>query len=106
MLLPIRQTQFFFQGHSFLAESGEDYSMSGDCLILALDEGTTSARALLFNHEAEVLSSGQYKIRQCYPRPGWVEQDPVDIWRAQLRAVRKAMRDAKIDPSRIAAAGI
>ena len=80
--------------------------MPGHGFILALDEGTTSARALMLNHDAEVLSSGQFKIRQHYPRPGWVEQDPRDIWGAQLRAAKKAIRDAKIDPSHIAALGI
>ncbi len=80
--------------------------MPGDGFVLALDEGTTSARALLLNRGAEVLSSGQFKIRQHYPRPGWVEQDPRDIWRAQLRAARKAIMEAKIDPARIAALGI
>jgi glycerol kinase len=80
--------------------------MPGDGFVLALDEGTTSARALLINHKADVVSSGQFKIRQYYPQPGWVEQDPVDIWRAQLRAARKAIREAKIDPSRIVALGI
>ncbi|MCX6647971.1 MAG: glycerol kinase GlpK [Candidatus Bathyarchaeota archaeon] len=80
--------------------------MPRDGFILALDEGTTSARALLLNHEAEVLSSGQFKIRQFYPKPGWVEQDPRAIWGAQLRAARKAIRGAKISPGTIAAVGI
>jgi glycerol kinase len=80
--------------------------MSGEGYILALDEGTTSARAQLLNHEAEVISSGQFKIRQLYPQPGWVEQDPRDIWGAQLRAARKAIRSAKIGPGDIAAVGI
>ena len=80
--------------------------MPGDGFVLALDEGTTSARAILLDHEAELISSGQFKIRQYYPQPGWVEQDPVDIWRAQLRAARKAIRATNIDPSQIAALGI
>jgi len=80
--------------------------MSRDGFILALDEGTTSARALLLNREAEALSLGQFKVKQYYPHPGWVEQDPRDIWGAQLRAARKAIRDAKVNPSEIAAVGI
>ena len=80
--------------------------MPRDEFILALDEGTTSARALLLNHEAEVLSMGQFKIRQRYPQPGWVEQDPRDIWGAQLRAARKAIKGAKISPTNIAGIGI
>jgi glycerol kinase len=74
--------------------------------ILALDEGTTSARALLLNREAEVLSQGQFKIKQYYPCPGWVEQDPREIWSAQLRATRKAIKGAKIAPSDIVCIGI
>ena len=80
--------------------------MSRDRFILALDEGTTSARALLLNHEGGVISSGQYKITQFYPHPGWVEQDPCNIWDAQLRAARKAIRDARVNLSDIAAVGI
>ena len=82
--------------------------MSETCggYILALDEGTTSARALLLNHEAEVISQGQFKIKQFYPFPGWVEQDPRDIWSTQLRAARKAIKEAKISPSEIVGIGI
>ncbi len=79
---------------------------TGGRYILALDEGTTSARALLLNREAEVLSLCQFKIKQHYPCPGWVEQDPRDIWGAQLRAARKVIRTAKISPTDIAAIGI
>lgn len=80
--------------------------MSGDGFVLALDEGTTSTRALLLDHDAGVVSVGQFKFRQLYPKPGWVEQDPRDIWVAQLRAARKAIKDAKITPSAIKALGI
>jgi glycerol kinase len=80
--------------------------MPGEGYVLALDEGTTSARALLLNHGAGVVSVGQFRFRQLYPRPGWVEQDPRDIWAAQLRAARKAIKDACIEPSSIAALGI
>jgi glycerol kinase len=74
--------------------------------VLALDEGTTSARAMLLNCEARVVSSGQYKIRHLYPHPGWVEQDSQNIWEAQLRAARKAIRGAKITTADIVALGI
>ena len=80
--------------------------MTENGLILALDEGTTSARALLLDHDACVKSVGQFRFGQMYPYPGWVEQDPRDIWRAQLRAARKAIRDGRADSSRIAAVGI
>jgi glycerol kinase len=74
--------------------------------VLALDEGTTSARALIFNRSAEVKGIGQSKIRQFYPQPGWVEEDPIEIWEAQLRAARKAIRVADVKPSQIASIGI
>ena len=80
--------------------------MPSDGFILAIDEGTTSARAFLLNREAVVLSSGQFKIKNFYPQPGWVEQDPSDIWDAQLRAVRKTIRSAKINPTDIVGIGI
>ncbi len=74
--------------------------------VLALDEGTTSARAVILDHKAQVVSTGQFKIRQLYPKSGWVEQDPLDIWNAQLRSARKAIKDAKINVSDIAVLGI
>lgn len=80
--------------------------MAGNGFILALDEGTTSARALVLGRDAGVLGVGQFRVGQLYPRPGWVEQDPQAIWRAQLRAARKAIREAKIAASSIAAIGI
>ncbi|WP_456367856.1 glycerol kinase GlpK [Thermococcus sp.] len=74
--------------------------------ILSLDEGTTSARAILFDRESNVLGIGQYEFPQHYPKPGWVEHDPEEIWEAQLRAVKTAIRDAKIETSQIAAIGV
>lgn len=79
---------------------------AGEGCILTLDEGTTSARALILNHSGDVMGFGQNRIRQFYPNPGWVEQDPQDIWRAQLSAAKKAIRDAKINSSEISAIGI
>ena len=74
--------------------------------ILSLDEGTTSARAILFDRESNVLGIGQYEFPQHYPKPGWVEHDPEEIWEAQLGAVKTAIRDAKIETSQIAAIGV
>ncbi|NJE03454.1 glycerol kinase GlpK [Thermococcus sp. MV11] len=74
--------------------------------ILSLDEGTTSARAIIFDRESNVLGIGQYEFPQHYPKPGWVEHDPEEIWEAQLRAIKTALEKAKIEPSQIAAIGV
>ncbi len=70
--------------------------------ILALDQGTTSSRAILFDERGTIARSAQQEFRQHYPQPGWVEHDPADIWQSQL-AVAKAIVD---DPADIAAIGI
>ena len=74
--------------------------------VLSLDEGTTSARAILFDRESNVLGLGQYEFPQHYPKPGWVEHDPEEIWEAQLRAIRTAIKSAKIEPVQITAIGV
>ncbi|MEM2850014.1 MAG: glycerol kinase GlpK, partial [Candidatus Bathyarchaeia archaeon] len=77
----------------------------GGC-ILALDEGTTSARAILFDGESNVLGLGQYGFSQIYPHPGWVEHDPDEVWDAQVKAIREAFVNARIEPSRVATVGV
>ena len=74
--------------------------------ILALDEGTTSARAILFNREAQILSMAQHEIPQIYPAPGWVEQNPMDIYANQYAALTECVAKSGIDPAQIAAVGI
>jgi glycerol kinase len=74
--------------------------------LLALDQGTTSSRALVFDRAGRTLGVAQKPFRQIYPKPGWVEHDPIEIWETQLGAAREAMAEARIDPSRIAAIGI
>jgi len=74
--------------------------------ILSLDEGTTSARAIIFDRESNVLGIGQYEFPQHYPRPGWVEHNPEEIWDAQFRAIKTALERAKIEPGQIAAIGV
>jgi glycerol kinase len=80
--------------------------MSKDKFILSLDEGTTSARAIVFDRESNVRGIGQYEFPQHYPRPGWVEHRPDEIWEAQMRAIRTALERAGIGPEQIAAIGI
>ena len=74
--------------------------------IMSLDEGTTSARAILFDREGNVHGIGQYEFPQHYPKPGWVEHDPGEIWEAQFRAIKTAIARAKIEPGQIAAIGV
>ena len=74
--------------------------------ILSLDEGTSSARALLFDRDSTIRSVGQHEFPQHYPRPGWVEHDPQEIWDAQRRAYMDALNSARIEPSQVAAIGI
>ena len=59
--------------------------------ILALDQGTTSSRAILFNRAGEIVSRAQHPFRQIYPQPGWVEHDPMEIWRTQAQAAADAI---------------
>ena len=74
--------------------------------VLALDQGTTSSRALVFDRTGRTLGTAQKPFRQFYPKPGWVEHDPMEIWETQLGAAREALADARIGPSRVAAIGI
>ncbi|WP_297468246.1 glycerol kinase GlpK [Thermococcus sp.] len=74
--------------------------------ILSLDEGTTSARAIIFDRESNILGIGQYEFPQHYPKPGWVEHNPEEIWEAQFRAIKTALERAKIEPNQIAAIGV
>jgi glycerol kinase len=74
--------------------------------ILALDQGTTSSRALVFDESGAQLAMAQRELRQIFPRPGWVEHDPVEIWESQLAVAREALAAARIGAAGIAALGI
>ena len=74
--------------------------------VLALDQGTTSSRAILFSHEGKALSTAQEEFPQIYPSPGHVEHDPEAIWSSQLATAREVIRQGKIDASEIAALGV
>lgn len=74
--------------------------------ILALDQGTTSSRAILFNDKAEVVTKTQKEFPQHYPKPGWVEHEPDDIWLSQISVAREAIEKANVSPRDIAAIGI
>lgn len=75
-------------------------------LIIALDQGTSSSRALLFNHSAELLDVVQQEFTQHYPKPGWVEHDANEIWRTQFSALQQLAVNNHLRPSDIAAIGI
>ncbi len=74
--------------------------------ILALDQGTTSSRAIIFNHRGEIIAQAQREFPQIYPQPGWVEHDPEAIWSSQLETARAALSQSRLKPERIAAIGV
>jgi glycerol kinase len=74
--------------------------------LLALDQSTVSARALVIDHSGNAISVAQKEITQIYPRPGWVEHDPNEIWSAQIGVAADAISRANIGPKDIAAVGV
>lgn len=74
--------------------------------ILSFDSGTTSVRAIVFDQEGQIRSVAQREIRQIFPKPGWVEQDPQEIWFSQITVGVEALARARIRPSDIAGLGI
>ncbi|MGW4092057.1 glycerol kinase GlpK [Nocardia sp. NPDC004750] len=74
--------------------------------VLAIDQGTTSTRCILFDQRARLVGVAQRPHRQHYPRPGWAEQDALEIWRNVERIVPQALRDSGVTADRIAALGI
>ena len=74
--------------------------------ILALDQGTTSSRAIVFDHEGNAVASAQKEHRQIYPQPGWVEHDPEEIWQNQHVVAFEALQQAGLSAQNIAAIGI
>ena len=74
--------------------------------IIALDQGTTSSRALLIDKSGTILGSARKEFPQIYPKAGWVEHDPMDIWNVQLEMLQKLIDEQKVKPAEIAAIGI
>ena len=74
--------------------------------VLALDQGTTSSRAILFDRDGRIAAIAQEEFRQHYPQPGWVEHDPEEIWSSQLRVGRRVLEEAAVSPGEVAAIGI
>ena len=74
--------------------------------ILSLDSGTTSNRAILFNHSGEIVAMANQEFEQIYPQPGWVEHDASRIWETQLDVAVKVIQKAGIDARQISGIGI
>ena len=74
--------------------------------ILALDQGTTSSRAIIFNKEGKIVSDAQRLFEQIFPKPGWVEHDPKEIWTTQAVVAAEVITKAKIGADQIAAIGL
>ena len=74
--------------------------------LLALDQGTSSSRSIVFDEEGRVVALAQQELPQIYPRPGWVEHDPMEIWRSQLATARQALAQAGLKAADIRAMGI
>ena len=74
--------------------------------VMALDQGTTSSRCVLFDHQGNICSMAQKEFRQIYPEPGWVEHDPMEIWSSQLAVAAEAISKIGATGTEIAAIGI
>lgn len=74
--------------------------------VLAIDQGTTSTRAIVFDHSGGIIATGQAEHRQIFPQPGWVEHDPMEIWTNTVQVVAIALTRARITHLQIAAIGI
>jgi hypothetical protein len=75
-------------------------------LVLALDQGTSSSRALLFNRDGAVVASGQCALKAHFPQPGWVEQDALEIWATQRAAIAEALARGRVDIKHVHAVGL
>src|SRR3984893_5778188 len=74
--------------------------------VLAIDQGTTGTRAVVYDATARCVGSAARELTQHYPQPGWVEHDPEEIWQAVAATVPEALAKAKIEPSRLAGIGL
>jgi glycerol kinase len=80
--------------------------MSGPAYLLALDQGTSSSRSIVFDAAGRIKAMAQREFRQIYPQPGWVEHDPLEIWQTQLATAQEALAKAGLKASDIASIGI
>ena len=74
--------------------------------LLALDQGTSSSRSIVFGRDGQIVAMAQREFRQIYPQPGWVEHDPMEIWQTQLETAQEVLRKAGLSASQVRAIGI
>ncbi len=79
---------------------------TGKKYIVALDQGTTSSRAIIFNHNGDIVGTAQREFTQYYPQPGWVEHNPMEIWATQSSVLTEVLAKTNIRPDEVAALGI
>jgi glycerol kinase len=80
--------------------------MTAPQFLMALDQGTTSSRALVFRDDGSVVAMAQQEFEQIYPQPGWVEHNPLEIWRTQIDSARQALKQAGLRSADLAAIGM
>lgn len=73
--------------------------------ILALDQGTTSSRAVLISHEGNIQATAQKEFKQIFPSPGWVEHDPQELWSSQASCMSEVLAQAQISRIKLSASG-
>lgn len=83
-----------------------DFTMNDEQYIMAIDEGTTSARAILFNQSGQIVGQAQREFTQFFPKPGWVEHDANEIWSAVQSVISDAVINAKVPPYKVRGIGI
>ena len=74
--------------------------------VIALDQGTTSSRCIIFDREQNIIGLAQREFAQHYPQPGWVEHDPMEIWSSQSSVLTEALAQSGVTPEEVAAIGI
>ncbi|HPC45553.1 MAG TPA: FGGY family carbohydrate kinase, partial [Candidatus Latescibacteria bacterium] len=75
-------------------------------MVLAIDQGTTSSRAIIFDVSGAILGQGYAELPQYYPQPGWVEHDPEEIWSTVTEAIKQALVASNVSPAEIKAVGV
>ena len=73
--------------------------------VIALDQGTTSSRCIVFDRQQNIVALEQREFAQHYPKPGWVEHDPMEIWSSQYSVLTEALAQAGVSPEEVAAIG-
>ena len=84
----------------------QDLTMTAQKYLLALDQGTSSSRSIVFDARGQIVAMAQREFRQIYPQPGWVEHDPAELWSSQLATAQEAVANAGLSANQIAGIGI